>query len=174
MGGVCERPGCARSAAAAVAIDPRRSTVWIGDLDTSGPRVNVLCAQHADDLVVPVGWERRDIRDTPRLFMVPSSPSAPARPRRMGRRTRTAPSPTAVVAQALDAAAEPVTAPHPATTDAVATGQTGAGQDPGPNPTLAALHRRSTELSAATVALLDVNADSPLLARAFRAGCATG
>jgi len=155
-----------------VAIDPRRSTVWIGDLDTSGPRVNVLCAQHADDLVVPVGWERRDIRDTPRLFVVPSNPPAPARPRRMGRRTRTAPAPTAVVAQALDAT-EPVTVPHPAATDTVAAGQAGAGQDPGPNPMLAALHRRSTELSAATVALLDVNADSPLLARAFRAGCAT-
>ena len=171
-----------------MAIDPRRSIVWIGDLEASGARVNVLCAKHADDLVVPVGWERRDIRDTPRLFMVPSNPSSPARPRRTVRRNRpapaktpalTAPAPATVVAQSLDAPA--------ASADPGAVGQTGstpgdrpatsvaATPDPAlPNPALAELHRRSTELSAATVALLEVDEGSPLLARAFRAGCAAG
>lgn len=70
MGGICERPGCSEVAAAAVAADPRRQIVWLGDLETSAESVNVLCAPHADKLAVPQGWERRDVRDAPRLFTV--------------------------------------------------------------------------------------------------------
>ena len=76
MGGICERPGCSEVAAAAVAADPRRQIVWLGDLETSAESVNVLCAPHADKLAVPQGWERRDVRDAPRLFAVTSSPAA--------------------------------------------------------------------------------------------------
>jgi hypothetical protein len=85
MGGVCERPGCVRPAAAAVAADPRRLIVWLGDLETSGESVNVLCAVHADNLAVPVGWERRDVREAPRLFAVPTTPPEPRPKRRRAR-----------------------------------------------------------------------------------------
>ena len=53
-----------------MAADPRRQIVWLGDLETSAESVNVLCAPHADKLAVPQGWERRDVRDAPRLFTV--------------------------------------------------------------------------------------------------------
>lgn len=61
-----------------MAADPRRQIVWLGDLETSAESVNVLCAPHADKLAVPQGWERRDVRDAPRLFAVTSSPATTA------------------------------------------------------------------------------------------------
>jgi hypothetical protein len=126
-----------RPAAAAVAADPRRLIVWLGDLETSGESVNVLCAAHADNLAVPVGWERRDVREAPRLFAVPTTPPEP-RPRR--RRAR-------------PAAVEPEAA-RPA----------GLGD----------LHPGRAELSEDTSALLSVDGNSPLLARAFRSARAVG
>ena len=60
-----------------MAADPRRQIVWLGDLETSAESVNVLCAPHADKLAVPQGWERRDVRDAPRLFAVTAT-TAPA------------------------------------------------------------------------------------------------
>ena len=167
MGGVCEHPGCARRAAAAVAIDPRHATVWIGDLDGSVTGLNVLCADHADDLVVPVGWQRRDVRETPRLFAVPSIASTPARPRR-GRRSRPGTDP--VRTERLTPDHRSATAGPPATTTESAPTE----HSLTPNPALTELHRRSTALSPDTAALLEVGGDSPLLARAFRAGRAAG
>ncbi len=68
-----------------MSVDPRRLIVWIGDLETSAAGVNRLCTPCADDLRAPTGWERRDIREAPRLFAVapttaPAAPATPAAP----------------------------------------------------------------------------------------------
>ena len=173
MGGVCERPGCSRSAAAAVAADPRRQIVWIGDLETSVESVNVLCAPHADNLAPPVGWERRDLRDAPRLFAVPSpaAHTAAAKPRRRSNRKGSpAMSDAPAVPQCLDvglpggpAAAEAATAPSDS-----------GRPSPALNPALQELHRANSQLSAATSALLSAGGETPMLARAFRTSRAVG
>ena len=73
-----------------MAADPRRQIVWLGDLETSAESVNVLCAPHADKLAVPQGWERRDVRDAPRLFAVTATtaPSTTASETPYARRRR--------------------------------------------------------------------------------------
>jgi len=142
--------------------------VWIGDLEPGGGRTNVLCALHADSLSVPVGWQRCDVRETPRLFAVPSTGSTPPRPRRATRRSRTVPAvPAMAVAPAVPAPRFDAAMP-PADT------VTSACADRGVSPTLGELHRVGTELSAATAALLHTTGDTPLLARAFRTSRAAG
>lgn len=64
----CERRSCTAVATAAVAVDPPNQTVWIGDLEGSAPHVTVFCTACADALLVPSGWHRRDVRESPRLF----------------------------------------------------------------------------------------------------------
>jgi hypothetical protein len=184
MGGICERPGCSRNAAAAVALDPRRGIVWIGDLETSIDSVNALCAAHADTLGVPVGWERRDVRDAPRLFAVPSGPPAPEptppRPRRSMRKGAPSRRAAATGAQldltadrdAERAGAEPARAAADRSTDR--DDALVAEHPPSPDRTLAELHHSGARVSAATAELLRPGGDTPLLARAFRFGRAAG
>ncbi len=173
MGGVCERPGCSRSAAAAVAADPRRQIVWIGDIETSVDSVNVLCAAHADNLAAPLGWERRDLRDAPRLFAVPS-PAPPTEPTKSSKRATRKASPKVADTPAEpqhDDAGPPAGKSRPET--AVGPEAT-AGTGPTLNPALQELHRTSSQLSAATSALLSAGVDTPMLARAFRTSHAVG
>jgi hypothetical protein len=180
MGGICERPGCNRPAAAAVAADPRRLIVWVGDLATSAETVNALCAPHADNLAVPLGWQRRDLRDLPHLVAVPS-PDAPAEPvpakprRRSGRKG--SPSMAAIATRSPAAgatgAAGPTRSPQRPSGAAGVRAHADPGTDPGFVPVtgsapLQELHRVRAELSADTAALLDAGGDTPLLARAFR------
>lgn len=173
MGGVCERPGCSRSAAAAVAADPRRQIVWIGDLETSIESVNVLCAPHADNLAAPVGWERRDLRDAPRLFAVPSpsTQAAPAKPRRRSARNG---SPTMTGAPAVPQRLDVGLPLDPPAADPVAAPAASSRPAPGLNPALQELHRANSQLSAATSALLSAGGETPMLARAFRTSRAVG
>lgn len=177
MGGVCERPGCSRPGAAAVAADARNLTVWIGDLETSDASVNTLCALHADNLAIPVGWVCRDVRDAPRLFAVrptpvPSDPTPPP-PRRKRAARRNA----AVTSQRLDHT-EQVAAPGADATaaEATAAGGSSGGSSASAEVTAAAsppahlgdLHRGDAQLSEATAGLLRAGTTTPLLARAFR------
>jgi hypothetical protein len=152
MGATCERTGCGRPGAAALALDPRRFVVWLGDLEGSAASATVLCSAHADTLTAPRGWERLDVRDAPRLFAVPSSPAAPspspAPPKR--RRTRRRPA-EPVVADPL-----PIDGPQP------------------PPSSLGEIHQVDAALSSTTRALLHTEASTPLLARAFRGARATG
>lgn len=196
MGGVCERPGCSRLAAAAVAADPRRGIVWLGDIETSTESINVLCAHHADNLAVPVGWERRDLRDAPRLFAVPSSAtrattstsSADEPPRRRRSIRKGSPS----MAEPLAVAPPLALTDDPAATPATpAAGGAPDAAPAGPNAPVAAakrakrrsakeglglgeLHQVAAELSPATSAMLSAGVDTPLLARAFRTARAAG
>ncbi len=167
MGGVCERPGCSNRAAAAVAADPRRLIVWIGDLETSGDSVNRICAHHADTMAVPVGWERRDVREAPRLFAVPSEPLDPPPPRRRRRKPATA---------AADAIGDELLRSHPAAGHPAAPARptAPARAEVAPPATLGELHRGNAELSAGTSALLEAGGNTPLLARAFRTARAVG
>ncbi|MFN0029173.1 MAG: DUF3499 family protein [Acidimicrobiales bacterium] len=186
MGGICERPGCQRPAAAAVAADPRRLIVWVGDLATSAETVNALCAPHADNLAVPLGWERRDLRDVPYLMAVPSPETVPGpdpvKPRRRsGRKGSPSMAPVPISSGTTTPEGGGGSAPsRPQTTSTASGAAQRTPARPGPGiPVIAKahldeLHRVRTELSADTVALLDAGGDTPLLARAFRTVRAAG
>ncbi len=183
MGGICERPGCSEVAAAAVAADPQRQIVWLGDLETSAESVNVLCAPHADKLAVPQGWERRDVRDPPRLLAVTSSPAATAASETPYARRRRS------FRKGSPSMADPAEVTYYQTRDLVGaaeaspTGPARSGEttDTGSQAwdfrsaaSMGDLHRVRAELSADTAALLDAGRDTPLLARAFRTARAAG
>jgi hypothetical protein len=157
MGGVCERPGCNRVAAAAVALDPRARIVWIGDLEGSGASVNRMCATCADNLTAPRGWERRDVREAPRLFALPTGPDDD-KPRPRKRRSRRAPADGSVAADLPVAVGQHEPAPPPAV----------APLDDTPPLSLGELHQADAPISDAAAALLAAGAETPLLARAFR------
>ena len=172
MGGICDRPGCNRPAAGAVGADPRRLIVWVGDLATSAETVNALCAPHADNLAVPLGWERRDLRDLPHLVAVPSPDAsalepAPAKPRRRSGR-KGSPSMAAAVRTPVTAAASPIPPAQDRAGALPDAGHTAGAVPAAAHAPLDALHRVRAELSADTAALLDAGGDTPLLARAFR------
>lgn len=185
---LCERPACSERGAVAYGFDPARLLVWLSPLDPDADRMRsgVLCVRHADAMVVPRGWTLDDARDLiPRLFV----PAATAR----RRATRTANLRRLVevdveveVVEQLEFGASDV----PATTiDPSTTIVAGAGPAPGPDAPLpvertvaAVTGVSSTEDPDATVAIpwlpdlgdedddLDgvLQADTPLLARAFR------
>lgn len=172
-----------------MAADPRRSIVWIGDLESSGETVNKLCALHADTMAVPVGWERRDVREAPRLFAVPSGPTDPPPTPRRRRRTATAPADAVARPAAptpVAAGAAPVPAATRAATKANASRRSAAPttlldadadadrEGPTPPANLGELHRGDAALSAGTAALLQAGGNTPLLARAFRTARAAG
>lgn len=85
----CERPGCARDASVAFAFQADRQLVWLDHLaaerDTTAV-TGALCLEHADRMVVPLGWFLDDRRlARPQLFRIPGSGDATggtARPRR--------------------------------------------------------------------------------------------
>ena len=84
MRSVCGRPGCDGPATATFGFDGARGVVWLHPIDEPEGS-GVLCAHHADALVVPRGWTLHDLRKAPR----PRS----ARPRSAPRR-REAPEPS--------------------------------------------------------------------------------
>lgn len=62
---ICARPGCQRSAVATLSYSYADGVVWVEDLAPEAhPMVHDLCAEHADQLRVPRGWECRDIRSS--------------------------------------------------------------------------------------------------------------
>ena len=86
MNRLCERPGCANPAAVAYGMESDRLLVWLAVMPDPAAqrRINVVCRQHADAMVVPRGWTLDDRRESrPRLFRVPDS----AVSRKPGRRT---------------------------------------------------------------------------------------
>jgi hypothetical protein len=146
-----------------VALDPRSRIVWIGDLEGSGASVNKLCAICADKLTAPRGWERRDVREAPRLFALPTGPDDDdPRPRkRRARRPKadaSGPADLPIAVGQHEPAAAPPAAP---TAPAVAPDDT-------PPLSLGELHRGDAAVSAGAAALLAPGAATPLLARAFR------
>jgi hypothetical protein len=59
----CAKPGCHTSATATLTYDYGNRTAWIERLnDEPHPMRYDLCADHAESLRVPQGWERRDQR----------------------------------------------------------------------------------------------------------------
>lgn len=63
MSRTCARQGCDRIAVATLSYNYAEGVVWVDDLAPEAhPMVHDLCEQHADDLRVPRGWERRDGR----------------------------------------------------------------------------------------------------------------
>ena len=59
---LCARPGCGDPASALLTYDYGSRTAWIDDPGAIEGSVWPLCAHHADQLKVPVGWERDDRR----------------------------------------------------------------------------------------------------------------
>ncbi|HWB71396.1 MAG TPA: DUF3499 family protein, partial [Egibacteraceae bacterium] len=59
----CDRTGCRWPAAASLAYRYDRRQVWLLDLAARAhPALYDLCPQHADNLVVPRGWDCSDRR----------------------------------------------------------------------------------------------------------------
>ena len=64
MNRICARPGCHRQAIATLSYSYAESVVWVENLaEEAHPMVHDLCADHADHLRVPRGWECRDRRE---------------------------------------------------------------------------------------------------------------
>jgi hypothetical protein len=70
---LCARPGCSAPATASLSYEYGARRAWLDDLDDErNPHTYDLCAEHANRLVVPRGWERDDRRsDEQPLFHVP-------------------------------------------------------------------------------------------------------
>jgi hypothetical protein len=70
---LCARTGCATPATASLSYHYAARQVWLDDLDEAhDPHAYDLCAEHANRLVVPRGWESDDRRsDEQPLFHVP-------------------------------------------------------------------------------------------------------
>jgi len=59
----CARPGCRRDAVATLSYAYAERVVWVEALSVEAhPMTHDLCVDHADNLRVPVGWDRRDRR----------------------------------------------------------------------------------------------------------------
>lgn len=59
----CSRNGCSRLAAATMTYGYDVRTAWVDDLDPAhAPSGYDLCADHADRLGVPQGWDLADRR----------------------------------------------------------------------------------------------------------------
>jgi hypothetical protein len=73
MRGVCGRPGCEEPATVTFGFDGARGAVWLHPIDEPEGS-GLLCSHHADTLVVPKGWTLHDERA--------GKPSSPRRRRR--------------------------------------------------------------------------------------------
>lgn len=63
MSRTCARPGCNGTAAATLTYDYGAKSVWLESLTAEAhPMRHDLCAEHADRLRVPVGWQLDDRR----------------------------------------------------------------------------------------------------------------
>jgi hypothetical protein len=79
---LCGRPGCSGPATATFTFDATRCVVWLNPLSDGTARAGDLCTRHADALAPPQGWERVD-RRAPRPVEVqaapkPTTPAAPS------------------------------------------------------------------------------------------------
>jgi hypothetical protein len=69
----CARNGCGRTAVATLSYNYSQRSVWIEHAaPESHPSTYDLCADHADHLSVPRGWDLTDSRARP-LFDVAAS-----------------------------------------------------------------------------------------------------
>lgn len=60
----CARSTCQRPAAATLSYSYADRIVWIEPLtEEAHPMVHDMCAQHADSVTAPLGWQVRDLRD---------------------------------------------------------------------------------------------------------------
>jgi hypothetical protein len=61
---LCSQTGCSRPASATMTYGYVARTAWLDELDPDhAPSGYDLCADHADRLRVPQGWELSDRRD---------------------------------------------------------------------------------------------------------------
>jgi hypothetical protein len=83
MTGSCERPGCSEAAEVAYGFLTDPYVIWIDDLgahERDHAVAGVLCRRHADSMVPPIGWALDDRRiSAPRLFEPASAPKPPQR-----------------------------------------------------------------------------------------------
>jgi hypothetical protein len=78
MSRICARPSCCEHATATLSYSYSDRTVWIEPVTPENdPMTHDLCADHAEHLVLPLGWTRRDIRAVPAVGG-PIQPSARA------------------------------------------------------------------------------------------------
>ena len=62
----CARNGCGRTAVATLSYNYAQRSVWIEHVSVEGhPSTYDLCADHADHLSVPRGWDLTDSRARP-------------------------------------------------------------------------------------------------------------
>jgi hypothetical protein len=165
---LCERPGCSESGAIAYGFDAGRLLVWLAPLepDADRNRAGTLCMRHADAMVVPRGWTLEDARDPmPRLFRPAPRQRAPRASRRAGPRK---PEPAPVEQLPLDDVPGPDEAAAAraaeASTVVAVTGVASGDADPDATASMPWMpdFDITDDLGGA------LNADSPLLSRAFR------
>jgi hypothetical protein len=69
----CAKISCSLPAAATTALRYAERILWVGDLLAEpDPNLIDLCAQHADALVPPRGWNRLDERASAQASPVPA------------------------------------------------------------------------------------------------------
>ena len=163
MARLCERPGCSERGAIAYGFDAGKCLVWLAPLDPEADRnrSGTLCVRHADAMVVPGGWTLEDARDPmPRLFRPAPRQRLPRTPRRSdGRKAPPAP------VEQLPLHDEPVADDSAAaSTVAAVTGVASGDADPDATTSMPWMpdFDITDDLGGA------LNADSPLLSRAFR------
>ena len=168
MARLCERPGCSEHGAIAYGFDAGQCLVWLAPLDPDADRnrSGTLCVRHADAMVVPRGWTLEDARDPmPRLFR-PATRQRQPRARRADARK---PGPVPVEQLVLDDVPTPDeavsdTPAAEANTVIAVTGIASGETDPDVTTSMPWMpdFDITDDLGGA------LNADSPLLSRAFR------
>jgi hypothetical protein len=166
---LCERPGCSERGAIAYGFDAGQLLVWLAPMepDADRNRAGTLCVRHADSMVVPRGWTLEDARDPmPRLFRPAPRQRVPRASRRAdSRKAERAPAeqPPLDNLAAADAAIAATAAAEASTVVAV-TGVASGDVDPDATTPMPWMPEFDiTDDLGGTL-----NADSPLLSRAFR------
>jgi len=99
---------------AVFAFDARESLVWLDPIDTPGPGAGSLCAEHADRLSPPRGWNLLDRRATESRFWLGEPATVtdrtPRRPQPARSRPRSTPAPSLPFDGAEPASAAPLVA----------------------------------------------------------------
>lgn len=166
MRSICSRPDCAERGVARAVIEPRERRIIIDRrVDEAGAAI--LCAAHADRVIVPRGWALDDRRENnPRLFGIGRFNEPKQTRQRLRRLPETI---AAAVAQLPLTDADPYDLPaayqeapstpmaHPITADAPVSA------------TERALARARALAGGDTMLFRDGDANAPLLARAFSA-----
>ncbi len=152
--------GCSAPAEAGVLHDPRTRTVWLVEIPGDDHLMTAMCTSHADTMVVPRDWEIEDLRDGhPRLWVLADS-TVPASRNRSPRRHHRVP--TSLQGPRSEATLWPEI------------GHGDRPEQPAVDPSEA---RTASEWvgdpAARHSSLLEAGADTPLLARAFRASRAS-